>query len=97
MTRKITSTARPVPVPSVRDSYVALAKVIGDPTRLEMLTLIGSCAEYPCTALEEQLPIGKSTISYHVRILGHVGCSRFAAKDAMSSATAALGLGLLNA
>ncbi|WP_300009522.1 metalloregulator ArsR/SmtB family transcription factor [Pseudonocardia sp.] len=59
--------------PSARDSYVALAKAIGDPTRLEMLLLIGSRPEYPCTALEEQLPISKSTISYHVKILGQVG------------------------
>lgn len=55
--------------PSLRDSYVAFAKAIADPTRLDMLLLIGETGDYSCTALEQQLPVSKSTISYHVKIL----------------------------
>jgi ArsR family transcriptional regulator, arsenate/arsenite/antimonite-responsive transcriptional repressor len=64
---------RPVVQTSLRDAYVSFAKAIADPTRLEMLTLIGATGEYPCTALEERLPISKSTISYHIKILSQAG------------------------
>lgn len=58
---------------SLQDSYVAFGKAIADPTRLDMLVLIGETGEYPCTALEQQLPISKSTISYHVKVLTQAG------------------------
>ncbi|GAA1836101.1 hypothetical protein GCM10009836_13150 [Pseudonocardia ailaonensis] len=58
---------------TLRDSYVAFAKAIADPMRLDMLVLIGQSGEYPCTALEQQLPISKSTISYHVKVLTQAG------------------------
>lgn len=61
------------PAPSLRDSYVAFAKAIADPTRLDMLLLIGATGEYPCTKLEQKLPISKSTISYHVKVLTRAG------------------------
>lgn len=61
---------------SLRDSYVTFAKAIADPTRLEMLLLIGETGEYACTALEQRLPISKSTISYHVKILTQAGLVR---------------------
>lgn len=61
------------PAPSLRDSYVAFAKAISDPTRLDMLLLIGATGEYPCTKLEQELPISKSTISYHVKVLTQAG------------------------
>jgi DNA-binding transcriptional ArsR family regulator len=63
----------PPVAPSLRDSYVAFGKAIADPTRLDMLVLIGETGEYPCTALERQLPISKSTISYHVKVLTQAG------------------------
>ncbi|MCE0764592.1 metalloregulator ArsR/SmtB family transcription factor [Pseudonocardia kujensis] len=58
---------------SLLDSYVAFGKAIADPTRLDMLVLIGETGEFPCTALEQQLPISKSTISYHVKVLTQAG------------------------
>jgi DNA-binding transcriptional ArsR family regulator len=63
----------PPVAPSLQDSYVAFGKAIADPTRLDMLVLIGETGEYPCTALERQLPISKSTISYHVKVLTQAG------------------------
>lgn len=63
----------PPAAPSLRESYVAFGKAIADPTRLDMLLLIGETGEYPCTALEQQLPISKSTISYHVKVLTRAG------------------------
>lgn len=63
----------PPVAPSLQDSYVAFGKAIADPTRLDMLVLIGETGEYPCTALERQLPISKSTISYHVKVLTRAG------------------------
>ncbi len=63
----------PEPERSIQESYVLFAKAVADPMRLEMLTLIGSAGEFACTALEEILPIGKSTISYHVKILSQAG------------------------
>lgn len=48
-------------------------KALADPTRLEILRLIGSENEYPCTSLEVEVPVRKSTISYHVKSLSHAG------------------------
>ncbi|WP_211898017.1 ArsR/SmtB family transcription factor [Saccharopolyspora erythraea] len=48
-------------------------KALGDPTRLDMLSRMASRDEYPCTTLEHELPVGKSTISYHVKILSQAG------------------------
>lgn len=64
---------RPVAETSLRDAYVAFAKAIADPTRLEMLLLIGETGEYPCTSLQEHLALSKSTISYHVKALSQAG------------------------
>lgn len=63
----------PMPARSVKDSYVQVMKALADPTRLEILRLIGSTDEYPCTSLEQEVPVGKSTISYHVKTLSHAG------------------------
>jgi ArsR family transcriptional regulator len=58
---------------SVKDQYVTLMKALSDPTRLDMLQLIGSADEYACTSLERELPVSKSTISYHIKILSSAG------------------------
>lgn len=60
-------------VPSTRDQYVTVMKALGDPTRLQMVSLIGSADEYACIALERELHVTKSTISYHVKILSTAG------------------------
>lgn len=65
--------AAPVPARSMGDNVVQIFKALGDPTRLDMVRLIGSLGEYPCIALEHALPVGKSTISYHIKILNHAG------------------------
>lgn len=64
---------RPTTPTSELDAYVTIAKALADPTRLRILQLIGSAEEYACTALEKQVPVSKSTISHHVRVLNHAG------------------------
>ena len=63
----------PQPRLSVREFYVKLFKALADSTRLQMLELIAGAEEYACTTLETELPISKSTISYHVKILREAG------------------------
>lgn len=48
-------------------------KAIGDPIRWQIIEQIATQTEYPCADLEEMLPVSKPTISYHVKILSHVG------------------------
>ncbi len=71
---------------TARDSGVAgaastehLAEVFGilsDSTRIEMLRLLIANTEVACTTFEENFPISKSTISYHVKALRHAGLIR---------------------
>ena len=68
-----TAPARPVVETSLADAYVDFAKAISDPTRVEILLLIGETGEYPCTALQEHLALSKSTISYHIKTLNQAG------------------------
>jgi ArsR family transcriptional regulator, arsenate/arsenite/antimonite-responsive transcriptional repressor len=63
----------PTPVRSLSESYTQVMKALADPTRLEILRLVGSASDYACTSLEAELDVGKSTISYHVKILSHAG------------------------
>lgn len=42
---------------------------LANSTRIQMMVLFSSKADYPCTILERVLPISKSTISYHAKIL----------------------------
>lgn len=67
------SAIKPIPALDVSefDTYVTLAKAISDPTRLRILQLIASSDEYPCTELERRLPVGKSTISHHIKVLSY--------------------------
>jgi len=61
------------PAKSLRDNYLHVLKALADPTRLSMIALIGGSDDFACTALEQELPVGKSTISYHVKILSQAG------------------------
>ena len=63
----------PAPARSMIDNYVQVMKALSDPTRLEMVRTIGTHGDYPCTSLEHALPVGKSTISYHVKVLNQAG------------------------
>jgi DNA-binding transcriptional ArsR family regulator len=44
---------------------------LSEPLRIDMIAQIASVDELPCTVLDETLPVSKSTISYHVKILYH--------------------------
>lgn len=54
-----------IPIAEYGDVFRALS----DPTRTEIVRRAALLDELPCTHLEEALPISKSTISYHVKIL----------------------------
>lgn len=56
-----------------RDEAVEILKALADATRLEIMASIAAVEELACTTLERQLPITKSTISYHMRILYQAG------------------------
>jgi len=58
---------------SLIDAYLDVFKALSDLTRIEILVRVAQADEYPCTALEQELSIGKSTISYHVKILRNAG------------------------
>jgi DNA-binding transcriptional ArsR family regulator len=58
------------------EDLAAIFRVLGDPTRIEILRLLVSGEEVACTTLETILPISKSTISYHVKALKSVGLIR---------------------
>lgn len=57
----------------VRDEAVEILKALADATRLDIMTSITAVDELPCTTLERELPITKSTISYHMRVLYQAG------------------------
>jgi ArsR family transcriptional regulator len=52
-----------------RDPAIEILKALADPIRLKIMSRIVSSRELACTTLELELPISKSTISYHMRIL----------------------------
>ena len=56
---------------TTQDIYAAIFSALGEPARIEILRMIAETDELPCTVLDETLPISKSTISYHIKILYH--------------------------
>ncbi|MFC5995604.1 ArsR/SmtB family transcription factor [Pseudonocardia hispaniensis] len=48
-------------------------RALGDPVRWEIIRQLAGVGELACARLEETLPISKSTISHHVRILVEAG------------------------
>lgn len=61
--------------PSLREMYLQVFSAVSESIRLQILLLVASSGddEYHCSSLEDSLPIGKSTISYHVKILSTAG------------------------
>jgi ArsR family transcriptional regulator len=63
--------------PTDTDQYVAVFAALSEPLRLRMLQMMAQSddadGEIPCTLLDDELPIAKSTISYHVQILRRAG------------------------
>lgn len=56
------------------DEYVVEAfKALGDPLRLDIMLRMARVDELACTELEKVLPVSKSTISYHMKVLGRAG------------------------
>jgi len=56
------------------EHYSAVFAALSEPARMDILLRIaGSSAELACTVLDETLPISKSTISYHIKILYQAG------------------------
>jgi ArsR family transcriptional regulator len=55
------------------DRQAEVFSALGEPIRIQMITLIAGVDELPCTVLVENIPLSKSTISYHVKILHRAG------------------------
>jgi DNA-binding transcriptional ArsR family regulator len=57
------------------DQYVAVFAALSEPLRVRIVHMIARHpdAELPNTMLDQELPVGKSTISYHVAILRRAG------------------------
>lgn len=55
------------------DPVIEVFKALSEPIRLDIMARIVSVDELPCTALEKELPVSKSTISYHMKILYRAG------------------------
>jgi DNA-binding transcriptional ArsR family regulator len=49
--------------------YTEVFRALSDPIRAEIIRRAARLEELPCTQLEQALPVSKSTISYHVKIL----------------------------
>ena len=61
-------------MPSETEStYAEIFSALSEPIRIEIVGMIASTDELACTVLDETLPISKSTISYHIKILYHAG------------------------
>ncbi len=55
------------------EDIAELFRVLGDPTRIEILRLLSLADEVACTTLDDILPVSKSTISYHIKALKTLG------------------------
>ena len=53
------------------DPAVEILKALAEPVRLDIMARIVAVDELACTTLEKELPISKSTISYHMKLLHH--------------------------
>lgn len=53
------------------DPAVEILKALAEPVRLDIMARIVAVDELACTTLEKELPISKSTISYHMKLLYH--------------------------
>jgi DNA-binding transcriptional ArsR family regulator len=61
----------PVPQTTDLEQYRDVFSALSEPIRLDIVRQIADVEELPCTALDESLPVSKSTISYHVKLLRH--------------------------
>src|SRR5712692_1312628 len=57
--------------PTTKDIYASIFSALSEPARIEIIEMIANTDELACTVLDDTLPISKSTISYHIKILYH--------------------------
>ncbi|WP_172652573.1 ArsR/SmtB family transcription factor [Rhodococcus opacus] len=50
-----------------------IARILADPMRLQLLTIIARMREIPCMHLVDHADVGASTVSYHVKLLTEAG------------------------
>jgi DNA-binding transcriptional ArsR family regulator len=56
---------------NTKDTYASIFTALSEPARIDIVGMIAATDELACTVLDETLPISKSTISYHIKILYH--------------------------
>jgi DNA-binding transcriptional ArsR family regulator len=63
------------PLHDSADAFLAVYSALSEPLRVRILHMMVrvSGQDFPCTKLDETLPVGKSTISYHIGILRRAG------------------------
>jgi DNA-binding transcriptional ArsR family regulator len=59
-------------VPAAGDA-IDVFKALADPIRLSIVSEMTRSDEVACTTLEHMLPITKTTISYHIKVLYQAG------------------------
>ena len=63
--------------PSRAVQQASLFKALADPTRLQMLSLLGSAGEEVCIChIQERFELGQPTISHHLKVLREAGLIR---------------------
>lgn len=55
------------------DDYARIFKALSEPLRIRVISLFDEHDSCACTLLEASLPVSKSTISYHIKILSEAG------------------------
>lgn len=70
-----TATIVPPQLDEVDEGFIAVFAALSEPLRMQIVRMIAEHDEedFPCTALDDMLPIAKSTISYHVQVLRRAG------------------------
>jgi ArsR family transcriptional regulator, arsenate/arsenite/antimonite-responsive transcriptional repressor len=64
---------QPSPQRTLDETYSEIFAALSEPVRIRIIRMIAETDELPCTRLDDTLPISKSTISYHIKVLYHAG------------------------
>jgi ArsR family transcriptional regulator len=59
--------------PPFPDKVARIARILADPMRLHLLTIIARAREISCAHLIDHADVGASTVSYHVKMLTEAG------------------------
>ena len=60
-------------IKSADEYQVEVFRALADPIRLDIVRRMAGADEVACTDLERSLPVTKSTISYHIKVLSNAG------------------------